>query len=215
MNRITDEQVPCVLCGYSFPVGIMTMNVDELWECDDIDACADRAGHRPPGTSAGLAQGPRRRTPPAAANAGFDALVAGYTQTCMACPAQWEGRLVDGRFFYFRYRSGHAALRIGDTREEAIEDSWGTSLQIGDQLDGSMDEDEFKHRLVQLWNLRDGNRTGGEQAGPSDEQLRGYLDRNPDAFAHFLHREIRRDPRWFDRYVRQRERERGRPFGGW
>jgi hypothetical protein len=60
LKSILDEQDRCVLCGYTFPVGQMTMTDDEQWECDDIDAYADRAGHRAPGTSDGLAQGPQR-----------------------------------------------------------------------------------------------------------------------------------------------------------
>lgn len=46
MKRIIDVEVPCVLCGGAFPVGVMTMNDDELWECDDVDSCADRAARR-------------------------------------------------------------------------------------------------------------------------------------------------------------------------
>lgn len=43
---------------------------------------------------------------------------------------------------------------------------------------------------------------------PTDEQIRAYLDRNPDAFRRFLHEESRRDPRWLVDFVRHQERTR-------
>lgn len=72
----------------------------------------------------------------------YNEVVSAATQTCYACPAQWEGTLKDGRAFYFRYRSGEASLGIGKTRDQAITDpgAWRTH---GDGLDGFMEEDEF------------------------------------------------------------------------
>ena len=40
--------------------------------------------------------------------------IAHSEQTCMACPEQWEGRLTDGRYFYFRFRHSRASLAVGD-----------------------------------------------------------------------------------------------------
>lgn len=37
------------------------------------------------------------------------------------CPAQYEGRLIDGRWFYFRYRWGWAYVGVGATLDEAID----------------------------------------------------------------------------------------------
>lgn len=40
--------------------------------------------------------------------------------TCESAPAQIEGQLDDGRFFYFRARGRYAELGIGATAEEAV-----------------------------------------------------------------------------------------------
>lgn len=32
------------------------------------------------------------------------------TQTCGACPSQWEGELEDGRMLYIRYRWGYLSI---------------------------------------------------------------------------------------------------------
>jgi hypothetical protein len=37
-------------------------------------------------------------------------IVSSITQTCTACPSQWEGHFDDGNMFYCRYR--HGILRI-------------------------------------------------------------------------------------------------------
>ncbi len=42
MKSILDEPARCALCGLTSPVGDMTMNDDELWECDDATACEAR-----------------------------------------------------------------------------------------------------------------------------------------------------------------------------
>lgn len=42
LPRIGDHLVRCHLCGAHAPLRNMTMNDDELWECDDTDACAAR-----------------------------------------------------------------------------------------------------------------------------------------------------------------------------
>lgn len=80
----------------------------------------------------------------------FDALVATYTRTCIACPTQYEGRLRDGRTFYFRYRSGIARLGFGQSPDAAVDDSWNRSLVHGDNLDGDVTEDEFKELFTKL-----------------------------------------------------------------
>lgn len=105
MKSILDERDRCVLCGYTFPVGQMTMNDGEQWECDDIDACADRAGHRPAGTSEGLAQGPRRvevdwKARALEAEATIEALTEGAADEAPAVSevhtdAQWLRRFLD------------------------------------------------------------------------------------------------------------------------
>lgn len=75
----------------------------------------------------------------------YQSLVATDTQTCYACPTQWEGRLHDGRHFYFRYRHGWASLAVGYD----IDDVKGRShvgMEYGDHLAGVLDDSEY-HRL--------------------------------------------------------------------
>lgn len=68
-------------------------------------------------------------------------------QTSVACPTQWQGQLVDGRHFYFRYRSGIAHLGFGSTEEEAVDDTidgvGAFGVSAGDDLDGYMTDDEY------------------------------------------------------------------------
>ena len=46
--------------------------------------------------------------------------VAECRQTCEVAPEQYEGRLTDGRHFYFRFRFGRAQLGLGATVEAAV-----------------------------------------------------------------------------------------------
>lgn len=45
-----------------------------------------------------------------------------------------------------------------------------------------------------------------------DDELRAFLDRNPDVLRKFLEREARRDPRRLDDFLRDRARERGQRY---
>lgn len=58
------------------------------------------------------------------------------TQTCLACPSQWEGVLKDGRCFYVRYRHGRLTIHIGKSISEAITSPPAIKRVIGDRLDG-------------------------------------------------------------------------------
>ncbi len=49
--------------------------------------------------------------------------IATHRLTCMAVPEQYEGRLTDGRVFYFRYRSGWARLGLGTDLDAAVFDA--------------------------------------------------------------------------------------------
>jgi hypothetical protein len=85
----------------------------------------------------------------------FEDVRADRRLTCEACPTQYEGRLPDGRIYYFRYRSGHAWLGLGETIDDAVEDSFaGPVLVLGDRLSGSMEEDEFEAAAAELMRLR-------------------------------------------------------------
>ena len=64
-------------------------------------------------------------------------------KTCRACPAQWEGKLEDGRMIYIRYRWGRLSIRVSkgaksDIRE-AIRGEEILGIEHGDDLDGTMD----------------------------------------------------------------------------
>jgi hypothetical protein len=67
------------------------------------------------------------------------------TQTCLACPSQWEGELDDGRFFYARYRWGGLTFSTGESLDAAV---MGTLVYEGDHgegLDGWMDTETMAH----------------------------------------------------------------------
>lgn len=67
--------------------------------------------------------------------------IAEQEQTCGACPEQYEGRLVDGRHFYLRYRWGVARLGLGATADAAVEDPAASYMEWGDNLQGQFDGD--------------------------------------------------------------------------
>ena len=64
------------------------------------------------------------------------------TQTCEACPSQWEGTTVDGKEIYVRYRWG--TLRIDLDGEPIFQQ------EIGDNLDGYLDWEEVEDILLEL-----------------------------------------------------------------
>ena len=62
------------------------------------------------------------------------------TQTCYGCPDQYEGRLYDGRAFYFRYRHGRVYLGVGVDARDAISGVGGETVRsLGDSLKGVFD----------------------------------------------------------------------------
>lgn len=68
--------------------------------------------------------------------------IAEQRQTCYGCPDQWEGRLVDGRYFYLRYRHGWASLGVGATPDAAVGDRGEVGVNHGDGLQGIFDGDD-------------------------------------------------------------------------
>ncbi len=85
----------------------------------------------------------------------FPDLVDSYRMTCAACPTQYEGILRDGRCFYFRYRHGTARLGYGRTDDDALGDAMESDgLVVGEYLDGSMGEPEFKRVFLELHRAR-------------------------------------------------------------
>lgn len=72
--------------------------------------------------------------------------VAIATLTCCACPVQYSGRFVDGRFFYFRYRFGRASLAAGRNRD-GVEGRQDVVVAHGDAMQGCFDS-EHERDLV-------------------------------------------------------------------
>lgn len=68
------------------------------------------------------------------------------TQTCIACPEQWEGEFADGRRFYFRYRWGTAALKTWVYDPDEPEKT-NASIGYGDGYKGIFDND-FQRQTV-------------------------------------------------------------------
>ena len=72
-----------------------------------------------------------------------DLKVAKLKMTCGACPSQWEGKLMDGRAIYIRYRWGELVVAIAQTQKEALDvfcgfsdDGLIFSEEFGDNLSG-------------------------------------------------------------------------------
>lgn len=81
--------------------------------------------------------------------------IAQHEVTCPSVPAQIQGQLTDGRHFYFRYRSGVAALGLGDTAEAAVWDSMnGGYIRKGGQWDGVLTCQEADQLFAELYTER-------------------------------------------------------------
>lgn len=65
--------------------------------------------------------------------------------TSSRCPDQYEGRLHDGRWFYFRYRWGLAYVGIGATLGDAIGDEHDQQA-YGGYLDGEWPDTATRNR---------------------------------------------------------------------
>lgn len=80
--------------------------------------------------------------------------VVALRKTCLACPAQWEGTLEDGRTIYARYRGGALSVGVGDDIDEAVDNGRSDHAlyadYVGDGLDGFMDFEELKTHLYGL-----------------------------------------------------------------
>lgn len=91
--------------------------------------------------------------PTTALRTAYDALVESDEQTCPSVPTQWEGKLRDGRTFYFRYRWGHASLRASAT--DSPFDALPVSVKLGDDFDGTMNDETYRKVFVALLALID------------------------------------------------------------
>lgn len=88
-------------------------------------------------------------------------VVVALSQTCGACPSQWEGETRDGRAVYIRYRWGTLTAGMGDSIDEAVGDDRFFAKQVGDGLDGTISQASMIRHLSsvldfddQMWALR-------------------------------------------------------------
>lgn len=77
-------------------------------------------------------------------------IITEVTQTCGACPSQWEGKLEDSRTFYVRYRWGYLSVCVSpgptDSMDEAVRGEEVYGAQLGREFDGCLDWDEVLRR---------------------------------------------------------------------
>jgi len=67
------------------------------------------------------------------------------TNTCGACPAQWEGKFDDGDNLYIRYRWGY--LEVNKDKDDAVFGKEVFGKQIGDGLDGTLSYKDLKKEV--------------------------------------------------------------------
>lgn len=65
------------------------------------------------------------------------------TQTCEACPSQWQGKTHDGQDLYIRFRWGYLSVRVHPTN--AVQGPEVFGLEIGDNdLNGLLTTSELR-----------------------------------------------------------------------
>ena len=75
------------------------------------------------------------------------------TQTCNACPSQWEGSLKDGRMFYARYRWGQLTIELSKEPTNDIYMAMGEygqliyDGQLGYEFDGVLCQSELVEKM--------------------------------------------------------------------
>lgn len=88
---------------------------------------------------------------------GFDSVAARHPSwkfTCAACPVQAEGKLEDGRMWYFRSRWGSWSMRVSENPTDEVQDAvggeWVASGDVGEgDFDGSWIEAEVAEKLIE------------------------------------------------------------------
>lgn len=71
------------------------------------------------------------------------------TQTCYACPSQWEGKLSDGRMIDIYYRSDHLNISLSRKATENLSEAIRGELIFSKKLDLSS-----KDGVLSLENLK-------------------------------------------------------------
>lgn len=109
-----------------------------------------------------------------------------------AVPFQAEGT-IDGYEFYFRYRHGSASLRVG-TDDAVSVPYWAAGVVYGDDLDGTLNYDEFVFLFCHLAARLDvAEFTYRFTLSP--DAIRTKLAAHPDDMAQLLEQ-----PRWINAY---------------
>jgi hypothetical protein len=77
-------------------------------------------------------------------------------KTCIACPAQWEGKVESGETFYVRYRHGFLTIGFGGDLDAAVEvasgpDGYEFENPEADGLDGWMEWEEAEPHFSRAW----------------------------------------------------------------
>ena len=68
------------------------------------------------------------------------------------CPTQWEGKTIDGREIYIRYRHGSLSCNLANNiTQDALDGEMIYESQVSeDEYDGVMDDEEMKRCLSHL-----------------------------------------------------------------
>ena len=78
-------------------------------------------------------------------------------KTCESCPAQWEGRLVNGRMVYIRYRFGYLSIRISKEQTkniiDAVKGEEVFGVDYGDDLGGTISFETLKNLTKKVLNF--------------------------------------------------------------
>lgn len=87
------------------------------------------------------------------------AILIEMSNTCYACPSQWEGKLNDGRLVYVRYRYGGLSIRVANIASDDIADAVrGNELfyeEIGADLDGTLHAKDMLTHLTKFFDVED------------------------------------------------------------
>lgn len=74
--------------------------------------------------------------------------IGSFRRTCSACPSQWDAKTADGREVYIRYRWGYLSVRVAGEGRDAVSGKEVLGRQVGDAMDGMMDDNELKALLA-------------------------------------------------------------------
>jgi hypothetical protein len=69
-------------------------------------------------------------------------------KTCEASPSQWEGRDVESRPVYIRYRHGYLEIYVGPVNGEIDSAVFGNEIfgkQIGERYDGRLSYEQLRN----------------------------------------------------------------------